>query len=81
MQQILGLGSYRTAWTWLHKLRRAMVRPGRDKLAGKIEVDETYIGAPGKGGKRGRGSENKVLVAIAVEINDKKIGRIRMAVI
>ena len=48
---------------------------------GKIEVDEAYFGAPGKGGKRGRGSENKVLVAIAVEINDKKVGRIRMAVI
>ncbi len=81
LQGVLGLGSYRTAWTWLHKLRRAMIRPGRDKLQGLIEVDETLIGAPSKGGKRGRGAENKVLVAIAVEINDKKIGRIRMSVI
>ena len=81
LQRILGLGSYRTAWTWLHKLRRAMIRPGRDELQGIVEVDETLVGAPGKGGKRGRGAENKVLVAVAVELNDKKIGRIRMSVI
>lgn len=49
LQQALGLGMYFTAWTWLHKLRRAMVRPGRDRLCGTIEVDETFIG----GGKRG----------------------------
>ncbi|HOB36908.1 MAG TPA: IS1595 family transposase [Candidatus Avimonas sp.] len=81
LQRILGLGSYQTAWTMLHKLRRAMVRPGRDKLQGTVEVDEAFIGAPGKGGKRGRGAENKVLVAIAVEVSDNKIGRIRMNVI
>jgi len=81
LQRILGVGSYRTAWTWLHKLRRAMIRPGRDKLRGNVEVDEAYIGAPGKGGKRGRGAENKVLVVIAVEVNEKKIGRIRLGVI
>ena len=81
LQQILGLGSYRTAWTWLHKLRRAMIRPGRDKLQGIIEVDETYIGATKKGGKRGRGADDKLLIVVAVEINDKKIGRIRMRVI
>jgi hypothetical protein len=45
LQRVLGLGSYRTAWTWLHKLRHAMVRPGRDRLSGTVEVDETYIGA------------------------------------
>lgn len=81
LQKILGLGSYRTAWTWLHKLRRAMVRPGRDKLQGIVEVDEAFIGAPSKGGKRGRGAENKILIAIAVEVNEYKIGRIRMGVI
>ena len=81
LQKVLGLGSYETAWTWLQKLRRAMVSQGRDKLQGIIEVDEAFIGAPGKGGKRGRGAENKVLVAIAVEINDNKTGRIRMKVI
>jgi len=81
LQRILGLGSYRTAWTWLHKLRRAMVRQGRDKLIGIVEVDEAYIGSPGSGGKRGRGAENKIIIAVAVEINDKKIGRIRIDVI
>lgn len=81
LQKILGLGSYQTAWTWLHKLRRAMIRPGRDKLQGTVEVDEAFIGAPVKGGKRGRGAENKVLVAVAVEINERKIGRVRMGII
>jgi transposase-like protein len=81
LQRILGLGSYQTAWTLLHKLRRAMVRPGRDKIQGVVEVDEAFIGAPGKGGKRGRGAGNKVLVAIGVEVNDEKIGRIRLGVI
>ncbi|GMO39051.1 MAG: hypothetical protein Ta2B_18600 [Termitinemataceae bacterium] len=47
------LGSYRTAWTWLHKLRRAMVRPNRDRLKGTVEIDETYIGGYEVGGKRG----------------------------
>ena len=81
LQRMLGLGSYETAWTWLHKLRRDMVRQGRDKLNGTVEADEAFIGAPGKGGKRGRGAENKVLLAVAVEISNKKIGRIRMGVI
>src|SRR5664279_4307078 len=44
LQRVLGLSSYETAWTWLHKLRRAMVRPGRDLLCGTVEVDETYVG-------------------------------------
>ena len=52
LQRVLGLGSYKTAWTWLHKLRRAMVRPGRDRLRGRVEVDETYLGAPGGGRAR-----------------------------
>src|SRR5512134_1208110 len=53
LQRVLGLGSYETAWNWLHKLRRAMVRPGRDCLAGGIEVDETYVG--GRKGANGAG--------------------------
>ncbi len=77
LQRILGLGSYETAWTWLHKLRRAMVRPGRDRLAGVVEVDETYIGGE-KSGKRGRGAEGKALVLITVQIDGKRIGRIRL---
>ena len=58
LQRVLGLGSYQTAWTWLHKLRRAMVRPGRERLHGSVEVDETYVDGEEKGGKRGRGTEN-----------------------
>ena len=49
LQRVLGLGSYETAWTWLHKLRRAMVRPDRDRLRGWIEVDETFIGGLAEG--------------------------------
>ena len=79
MQRVLGLGSYQTAWAWLHKLRHAMVRPGRDRLRGRIEVDETYIGGTDVGGKRGRGSEKKEIVAIAVEVHSPKgFGRVRM---
>lgn len=77
LQRVLGLGSYHTAWRWLHKLRRAMVRPGRDRLAGRIEVDETYIGGE-KPGKRGRGAAGKALVVIMVDVTDDKIGRIRL---
>ncbi|MBT9132250.1 MAG: hypothetical protein DDT33_00764 [Firmicutes bacterium] len=77
LQRILGLGSYETAWDWLHKLRRAMVRPGRDRLSGKVEVDETYVGGE-KPGKRGRGALGKSLVVIAAEIDGNRIGRIRL---
>lgn len=78
LQRVLGLGSYQTAWAWLHKLRRAMVRPGRELLTGRVEVDETYFGGP-RAGARGRGAENKALIAIAAEENGNGIGRIRMA--
>jgi transposase-like protein len=78
LQKALGLGSYETAWSWLHKIRHAMVRPGREKLSGFVEVDDTYIGGAHEG-KQGRGSENKALVAIGVEVNDGKIGRIRLS--
>lgn len=81
IQRVLELGSYKTAWVWLHKLRRAMIRPGRDKLSGLVEVDETYIGGK-KPGKRGRGAEGKTLVAVAVEDKgENKIGRIRLNII
>ena len=76
IQRVLGLGSYRTAWAMLHKLRRAMVRPGRDRLAGSIEVDETYLGGPEKGAD-GRGTE-RPLVVVAAQIDGKGIGRIRL---
>lgn len=77
LQRVLGLGSYRTAWNWLHKLRRAMVRPGRDRLSGVVEVDEVFIGGP-RPGKRGRGAAGKSLVMIAAQADGRKIGRIRM---
>lgn len=80
LQSILGLGSYHTAWEWLHKFRRIMVLPGRDKLSGKVEVDETFVGGS-KSGFRGRGTKGKVLVVIAVEVKEYGLGRIRMAVI
>jgi len=78
MQRVLGLGSYRTAWSWLHKLRRAMVRPGRDRLLGVVEVDEIFIGGP-RPGKRGRGAAGKELVVVAAQEAIKGIGRIRLA--
>ncbi len=79
LQRILGLGSYHTAWQWLHKLRRAMVRPGRDRLSGIVEIDETFIGGRKKPGKRGRGAAGKALVGVAVEDKGAEgIGRIRL---
>src|SRR3954447_12739457 len=66
LKRQLGLGSYQTAWTWLHKLRKAMVRPDREPLAGRVEADETHVGGP-RPGKRGRGAAGKALVAGAVE--------------
>lgn len=78
LQRVLGLGSYQTAWTWLHKVRRAMVRPGRDMLKGCVQVDETYIGGEEEG-TRGRKAESKSIVAIAIEIHfPKGFGRIRL---
>jgi transposase-like protein len=77
LQRILGFGSYETAWTWLHKLRRAMVRQGRDRLSGDVEVDETFYGGE-KEGKRGRGAGGKSLVLIAAQRDGKKLGRIRL---
>jgi len=77
LKRILGLGSYETAWSWLHKLRRAMVRPGRDRLSSTIEVDETYVGGLEEG-LRGRQIESKTLVVIAAQQDGTKIGRVRM---
>jgi transposase-like protein len=77
LQRILGLGSYVTAWTWLHKLRRAMVRPGRERLSGRVEMDETYIGGLEEG-VRGRQTETKALVAVACEEDGRGVGRVRL---
>lgn len=77
LRRALGLGCYKTAWTWLHKLRRAMVRPERDLLSGTIQVDGTYIGGE-KTGKRGRGAAGKTLVVIVAQEEGHITGRIRM---
>jgi len=77
LQRVLGLGSYETAWTWLHKLRRAMIRPGRDSLHGEVEVDETYVGAPEEG-KQGRETASKAIIAVAAEKDGRGFGRIRL---
>ena len=77
LQRVLGLKRYETIWTMLHKLRIAMVRPGRDKLVGPVQVDETYIGGP-RHGKRGRGAAGKMLVVVMVEEKDGHAGRIRL---
>jgi hypothetical protein len=81
LQRVLGLGSYETAWTWLHKLRRAMVRPDRDQLTGWIEVDETFIGGLAEGAVGGRQKTNKALVVIAAQADGPAIGRVRMRMI
>jgi transposase-like protein len=77
LQRVLGLGSYETAWVWLHKLRRAMVRPGREQLSGVVQVDETYVGGK-HAGPHGRGALGKAIVLVAAEQDGAGIGRIRL---
>lgn len=77
LQRVLGLKRYETTWMMLHRLRTAMVRPGRDRLISPVQVDETYIGGP-RPGKRGRGATGKTLVLVAVEDKDGHCGRIRL---
>jgi transposase-like protein len=78
LQQQLGFGSYETAWAWLHKLRRTMVRPDRDRLSGVVELDETFVGGISVG-KQGA-STDKVPVQLAVErVGKNKLGRVRFA--
>jgi len=78
LQQVLGLGSYETAWTWLHKLRAAMVRPDRDRLEGTVEVDEAWIGGIDPDSLGGRHGNSKAIIAVAAEERGRGIGRIRM---
>ena len=80
LQRQLGI-SYETAWALLHKLRRAMVRPDREALKAKVEVDETYLGGPEAGLKGGRQLLEKALIVGAVEVRGKAAGRVRLQVV
>jgi len=77
LQRVLGFGSYETAWAWMHKLRRAMVRPDRDLLTGVVEVDETFVGGVSVG--RPGAASTKSIVRVAVErVGSKRLGRVRL---
>ena len=80
LRREMELGSYQTAWAMLHRYRTVMVRPGRDRLRGDVEVDESFLGGP-EPGVPGRGALGKVLFAAAVEVNEGRIGRARLGVI
>ena len=81
LQRVLGFGSYETAWAWMHKLRRAMVRPDRERLSGSIEVDETHVGGRTEG-TDGRGSaKDLVIVAVESQTEPRKLGRVRLGLI
>ena len=77
LQRVLGLNRYETAWMMLHRLRRAMVRPGRDLLTGRVEVDECYLGGLEEG-LPGRLNVDKALIVVAAQEDGPGIGRIRM---
>lgn len=79
LKRTLEIGSYQTAWAMLHRLRSVLVRPGRERLAGAVEVDETYIGGLESGLPGGRARGKKVLTAIAVELKEPRgFGRCRL---
>lgn len=67
LERIMGFGSYKTAWTWLHKLRAALVRPDREPLGPFVQMDEALVG--------GKGGPHKELVLVAAEVD----GRVRLA--
>jgi hypothetical protein len=83
LQRQMGFGSYQTAWSWLHKIRKAMIRPDRQPLRDRVEADETLMGGP-RPGKPGRGAAGKTVVAGAVEAGrgkakGRRLGRLRLA--
>ena len=89
LQRQMGFGSYQTAWSWLHKIRRAMVRPERERLNARVAADETYVGGP-RPGMPGRGAGGKTVVVGAVEsgrgadrrsARGRRLGRLRLAVV
>jgi len=80
LQRVLGLGSYQTVWAMLHRYRRVMTRPGRDRLSGTVEVDETLVGGLTPG-RKGRAIGAKDLVVVAVEQLDRGFGRCRLELV
>lgn len=78
LQRKLDLGSYQTAWTWLHKIRTATIRPDRGPLSGAVEIDESYVGGR-EPGKPGRAAEKKAITVAAVEKRGRGCGRVRIA--
>ena len=82
LQRLLDIGSYQTAWAMLHRLRSVLIRPGRERLAGRVEVDETFIGGEEPGLRVGRRKGNKSLVGVAIERREPKgFGRCRMGIL
>jgi len=79
LQRVVGFGSYETAWAWLQKLRRAMVRPERELLSGVVELDEVFIGNESRG--RAGGVKDHTAAMVAVEsVPGRKLGRVRIEV-
>ncbi|MCI0689662.1 MAG: IS1595 family transposase [Sporichthyaceae bacterium] len=82
LQRALEISSYQTAWAMLHRLRSVLIRPGRERLRGRVEVDETFIGGEEPGLRGGRQRGKKSLVGVAVEVREPKgFGRCRMAIL
>src|SRR6266851_7859344 len=81
LQRQLGIRRYETTWAMLQKLRRAMVRPDREPLKERVEVDETYIGGPEAGLRGGRHVVDKAIVADAGEVRGRASGRVRLQVV
>ena len=82
LERTLEIGSYATAWAMLYRLRSVLVRPGRDRLTGTVEVDETYIGGEEPGLRGGRAKGKKSLVAVVVEVHQRRgYGQTRMSII
>ena len=82
LQRALEIGSYQTAWAMLHRIRSVLVRPGRERLNGRVEVDETFIGGEEPGLRGGRQRGKKALVAVGVEVREPKgLGRCRIAIL
>jgi transposase-like protein len=79
LQRVLGFGSYETAWAWMHKFRRAMVRPDRDRLSGVVELDEVFIGNETRG--RAGSLKDNTAAMIAIEsLDGRRLGRVRIEV-